>query len=138
MTESYRKCLYFNDCNKLERYTGKWKEHWYNYNGGVICRPHYKKLVEIPNRPKMSYEYWKKYYERDILFLGKYIRLTWVIRKGYCTWCPNNIHDGSCSQTQMHHYFYVPIMVWTCCEEICVKCHRNEHKRLRKLNKNKK
>lgn len=125
-----RKCLYFNECGKFEIYYGKWNEHWYKHKDGFICRKHFRKFIGNQKFPK---EYWKKYYERDILFLGKKIRLSWVIRKGFCSWCPNNIFDKSCSQTQMHHYFYIPIMVWICCEEICAQCHTTESRRLKKI-----
>src|SRR6188768_1669569 len=83
-----RKCLYFNECGKLENYNGKWQEHWYNYNGGFICRPHYRKIQGNPKYPK---EYKKKYNDRQILFLGKVFSLSWIIRKGCCSWCHNNI-----------------------------------------------
>ena len=131
-TVDSRKCLYFNECGKEETHNGKWKEHWYRYKDGFICRHHFRKLI---GNPKQSYEYWRKYNERQIVFLGKVFYLSWNIRKGFCSWCPNNIHDNSCLQTQMHHYFYVPIMVWCCTEEICVQCHTIESERLRKLNK---
>lgn len=118
-TGDIRRCLYFNLCGIEEVYNGKkWKVMWYKENGKPICNRCYCRL-----RPK---EYRKLYNDRRITFLGKVYCLTWNIRTGYCSFCSNNVFDGSCPKTEMHHYFYVPIMVWCCTEERCHSCHNIE------------
>ena len=105
---------------------------WSYYNNKIICRNHYSKLVTNKRQtPEYKKKYnskrpkgfGKKYNDRRILFLGKIITLSWKIRTGYCSLCPNNIFDKSCNQTQTHHWFYVPIMVWACTVELCGACH---------------
>jgi len=121
LADNYRRCLYFNDCKQEEHYNGKkWKKLWYRYQDSLICEKHYDKLITNPKLPK---GWSRKYHEKDILFLKKRLRLSWIIRTGYCSICSNNIHNGSCKLTSMHHWFYLPIMVWACTEERCNSCH---------------
>lgn len=121
-TGEYRRCLYFNECFKDETHDGKkWKEEWgLHKNGNWVCTKHYYKYVKKRIRPKGHN---KKFMSRRIVFLRKRIHLSFDIRTGYCSLCPNNIYDGSIKRTNMHHWFYVPIMPWACCEERCVGCH---------------
>lgn len=109
-----RRCLYFNLCGMEEVYDGKkWKIMWYKENGEPVCNKCYCRL-----RPK---EYRKIFNDRRITFLGKVYCLTWNIRKGICSICRSNQR-----RTNMHHYFYIPIMMWACTEERCVPCHNIE------------
>lgn len=73
---------------------------------------------------------------RRLQYGKKRIYLNLKPRIGYCSWCPNNIHDGSCKRTSMHHYFYMPIMAWACTIEICNKCHKTEHHKLKRKDSN--
>lgn len=130
MTDNYRKCLYFNECFREEIKKKKWKEHWRRYNGEWICEKHHAKLVSSPKYNKKNNDKWNKILrQRLITFLGKRILLTFNPRKGYCKTCSNNIFDGSSKITHLHHYFYVPIMVWACTIELCVGCHKNKHRK---------
>lgn len=139
MTEVIRYCLYFKSCGKKEVYNGiKWKEHWYNHKTktGKICYNHYQYLYSHPKVTASGF--WKRYnkkrrygkkrddYDKRIMFLGIFIYLSWNIRKGYCSYCSNNIFDKSCIRTNIHHLFYVRIMPWACTVELCPKCHINE------------
>lgn len=118
-----RKCLYFNECFKEEVDTGKkWKECWYHNEGNFLCMMHYGRLINN-KRPHRTRSYLKKYSDRKLNFLGKRLTLSFQLRTGYCSICPNNIFDGSCKTTHTHHLFYVPIMIWACSEERCVNCH---------------
>lgn len=96
-------------------------EDWYkNENGNRICNKCY--------RAKRS--------KREMRFLGKKITLSFKIRKGICSKCGNNIFDGSCKNTNMHHIFYVPILVWFGTIELCASCHAEEELKDRPLIKN--
>lgn len=137
MTEVVRYCLYFKSCGKKEVYNGtKWKEHWYNHKTGKICYNHY---MNIYSQPKVTAKgYWKTYnkkrrswktrHDKDnhLLFLGKIVYLSFNPRTGYCSYCSNNILDKTAIRTNIHHLFYVPIMVWACTVELCPSCHIKE------------
>lgn len=56
-------------------------------------------------------------------------------RTGYCSNCSNNIHDGSCKQTQLHHpnnEYDDNDPLWNTVE-LCASCHRKETIRLAKM-----
>lgn len=71
------------------------------------------------------------------------IYLGWSPRRGKCQKCNKKIGDGYFSnrdknrneldhlrlvflkRTEMHHYFYLVIMPWACCIEVCQVCHVN-------------
>lgn len=52
-----------------------------------------------------------------------YAGMRWKQRSGYCSLCPNNIHDGSCKRTNMHHWIYIRIFPWFGRIEVCRGCH---------------
>ena len=122
---TYRRCLYFNECAKEETYNGEFKESWAKdkERNRWLCWVHYSRFILNKRRHK---GFNKKYNDRRIRFLGKRFQLDWNIRTGYCSFCPNNVFDGSCSKTHMHHLLYVPIMIWACTEERCGFCHSIE------------
>lgn len=116
-----RKCLF---CDKTERNETGWKEHWRKYKDGYVCNTHYQKYVNNPRRPKEYYYNSRKQIQQRIIEFCKLdIILTFNPRKGYCKLCSNNIHDGSCKLTSLHHWFYLRIMPWACTIEICNSCH---------------
>ena len=86
-------------------------EDWYhNENGNPVC-----------------FDCWDLFHKkRTILFLGVQIYLSWNPRTGRCSKCTNNIHDGSCKVTNMHHLFYLRICPWFGMVELCVSCHAVE------------
>ena len=43
---------------------------------------------------------------------------------GYCTWCQNNVWNGSCKLTQMAHFEYDDIHPLDNRVELCIPCHR--------------
>lgn len=121
-TGTYRRCLYFNQCFKDETHDGThWKEDWArDKKGNLVCYKHFLKYVKKRIRPRYHNKKWQS---RRIVFLGKRIHLSFDIRTGYCSLCTNNVFDKSIKRTNMHHWFYLPIMPWACTEEICVPCH---------------
>lgn len=143
-----RRCLYFHECRKSEIYNGiKWQKRWFHYQVGYICMNHYAKLITRPKIPKSYYKKYKKspeenkiknmkynkiYHPRRFVFKNKSLSLNSNPRKGYCSWCPNNIHDGSCKLTHMHHIQYYIIFPWFATVEICVSCHAYETWKKRK------
>jgi hypothetical protein len=140
MTEEIRSCLYFKSCGVIEKHNGiKWGQLWRrDKNGNWLCNKHYNVLITNPKRTKEQIKKFndrhskkctKKYHERRINFLGKVFQLSWKIRTGYCSLCPNNIYDKSSEDTHMHHCLYIPIMVWACTEERCISCHNETRKK---------
>jgi hypothetical protein len=136
-TDNIRKCLYFNECHR---------KGVTRYKDGYVCLKHYARFVRSKESTKKAIDKYiskqpkgfrKKYndkwnkitHNRTLVFLRKFIILTFNPRTGYCSWCPNNIHDGSCKRTAMHHWFYLTIMPWACTEELCSSCHRTTHHR---------
>ena len=131
-----RKCLYFNVCGRSEVYTGRWKEHWHPYQDGYICKYHYSKLVGNKKRTiEQSRRYNLNWNKNKVKFLDKQICVTKNPRTGYCSWCPNNIHNGSCKRTNLHHIEYNDKNILENTIEICASCHAIETNRLRMLKK---
>ena len=142
-----RRCTFFYECQKSEVYNDiKWNEHWRKFNDKFICSKHYSRLISNPkrvyeDRKEKQREYNKIhnpitnpiYSKRDLTYKDRRIQLKENPRKGYCTWCSNNIHDKSCKRTGMHHIVYVPIFVWFATIELCASCHSKETQRLLKL-----
>jgi hypothetical protein len=120
-----RTCFYFNQCGESEIHNGiKWQEHWHKFKDGVICEKHYLKITANQKRSKEKIrEYNCKIYK----FKNKSFRLNKNPRIGFCSWCPNNIFDGSCKRTSMHHWVYIIIFPWFGTEEVCNSCHKKEH-----------
>jgi len=89
-----------------------------------------KKYRKENQRYRLSHNEYNKnwfrksnYNKRHIVFLGSRIIYTFRQLTGYCSKCKNNMHDGTCKITHMHHLFYVPIMPWACRIELCASCH---------------
>ena len=96
--------------------------------GGWYCAKCYDRLTNTKEKQKQKNSNRLKY-------KGKYIRIKNFKRTGRCSWCPNNIFDGSCKQTQLHHNENKyndenPLDNGT---ELCASCHRKETIRLAKL-----
>jgi hypothetical protein len=131
-----RKCLYFNVCGRTETYTGRWKEHWHPYQDGYLCKTHYSKLVGYKKRTaEQRKKYNDKYNIRKIKFIDRQIIVSKNPKSGFCSWCSNNIYDGSCKVTNMHHVEYDKNNVLANTIEICASCHAYETTRLRMLKK---
>lgn len=65
-----------------------------------------------------------RYGARAYKFGAKKTFIGWGLqRTGFCLKCSNNIHDGSCKRTHMHHVYYLRICPWFGREELCVRCH---------------
>ena len=143
-----RRCVYFYLCKKEEIHNGRrWKLHWRKHPKGYICQNHYRTLIQTPSTTSEQYKRWnqkqtpeyrKKYNKRSspkrIWFLGESILLTFEPRKGYCNWCPNNIHDKSTYQTEMHHLAYYRIFPWFATIELCSSCHATKTEKRKRNN----
>lgn len=44
-------------------------------------------------------------------------------RTGYCSQCSNNVHNGTCKITNLHHRYYLRICPWFGRVELCASCH---------------
>ncbi len=147
--EKYRECLYYYECFKKEHYNGiKWREKWRHYKDGWICNIHNKRLIQGERRKtrdtdkiwrsKRTKESRRKEGQgrtaRTIYYKTKSITLSFILKTGYCSLCPNNIYDWSCKKTHMHHEYYFPIFIWYGAKELCVSCHGIETgKEMKKL-----
>ena len=108
----------YNQINKERIYSVKRKWDEKNRDKVLSSKKKYKKNhQEAVNKWN---EITNKY---KIKFCGKTIYIGFRQQTGHCTKCPRNIYDGSCKQTDMHHYFYCVIMPWACRVELCDKCH---------------
>ena len=108
-------------------------ENWFNKPYGEdkqICNTCYARLIESPKR-RARKEYrdkqnaYNRQYDRNrSRFLGHGQRvLSFRQLTGYCSLCANNIYDGTCKITNMHHWVYIIILPWFATEERCVSCH---------------
>jgi hypothetical protein len=143
----FRKCLFYYECFRTEQHNGlKWQERWAKYKDGYICHRHYNLIVwgerrKLTNtdkrwRARRTKEARRKEHKervsRLIYFKTKNIALSYIPKTGYCSKCSNNIYDGTCKKTHMHHKEYYIIFKWFCTEEICVSCHAYETWKTRK------
>jgi len=112
-----RTCL---NCGSGKAY----RNHWYKYKDGFICKKCYHKLVSNPkwspiNNPIKNH--------RKMRFKNERIVLKDNPRTGYCSLCPNNIYNGSCKVTGMHHIAYHDDDPLKDTIELCQICHRLVH-----------
>lgn len=112
-----------------ERY---WK--WYNTENGKICAKCYDRLYKskFPEKAKLQN---KKRNSNRLKYKEKYVRVKELVKTGECEWCPNNVYDGSCKHTQLHHKEnkYNDEDFLDEVTELCPSCHRKETIRLAKL-----
>ena len=102
----------------------------------ILCQKCYHRLFAYPKymkkNPDKVKERRSKQPKTKTTFLGKRLCLSFRQKTGRCSKCLNNEFDGSCKKTDMHHYFYVPIMPWVCRIELCFSCHSKVTYNLRK------
>lgn len=143
-----RECLNCFSNETLTRSNGS--EVWLRHDDGFICHTCYNKLISNPKRTKeyikkyndkRTPEYNKKYNDRKtpeqiknnndkrimLRFGGKQILLNENPRTGYCSICRNNIFDGSCKITHIHHLEYHDGSPLKDTVELCPSCHRKQH-----------
>ena len=127
-------------------------ECWLRHGDGLICHKCYNKLINNPKRTKECIKEYndkrpkgfnKKYNDKrpsgfnrkyDIIrnklklrFKGLQIVLKEKPRTGYCSICKNNIFDGSCKRTNIHHLEYHDGDPMKDTIELCNSCHRKQH-----------
>lgn len=113
----------------------EYNRHWLERNrekSRIYNRKNYyshkeKRLQFCKERYALDPEYYRKWSWRKVVFLGKQIYVGFRQQTGYCSRCSNNVHNGSCKLTHMHHLLYVPIMIWACRIELCASCHKKTH-----------
>jgi hypothetical protein len=92
---------------------------WNRTPNGWMCNKCYCRTVSAPKHNKIESLNPRRFrFGRMRLFKGSARVLT-----GRCSKCPNNIFDGSCKMTAMHHWYYLRISPMTCREELCQSCH---------------
>ena len=69
---------------------------------------------------------------KRIFFLGKSKKLITKRRIGICSNCKRSIQAGEIKQTQLHHTHYDLAIPEANTIELCVRCHRQEHARLKR------
>jgi hypothetical protein len=115
-------CRICSNCGSTKTIMDKGKyPHWYSDgNGGNFCnRCHLKLLINI----------------KRILFKDKRVLLDKPPRKGVCSLCGikvgqfHPVTGHYCKQTQMHHLQYDPENPLAHTIEVCVPCHKQEHRR---------
>jgi ribosomal protein L31 len=109
---------------------GRFYPRWANIDGKCHCWWCWKAIVDS-KRPRVV-EYNNKRNHTRITFKDKRIRLnTKEPRTGRCSWCTNNIKDGSCKRTSLHHRKYILGLPLEHTIEICNSCHIKETRRIR-------
>lgn len=102
-------------------------KHWSKRNRERIRGYYYShkkaRLQHCKKQYTLHPERYRKWSWNKVVFLGKQIFVGFRQQTGYCFQCPNNIFDGTCKLTHMHHLSYIPIMIWACRIELCVSCH---------------
>ena len=91
---------------------------WHRMPNGWRCDRCYCRIVTAPKWHKINNPKRFAFGSKMLTFLGSKRMLT-----GRCSKCPNNIYDGSCRRTNMHHWYYLRIAPMCCREEICQSCH---------------
>lgn len=137
-------------CGKSETHIGRWKEHWRNHKNGWICNRCYCKHVKHLKNKEQENQYCKEYYNKNkeyfkeyfakrtkeyvknnnskrLKYKDKQIRIKQNIKTGYCSRCSNNIYDGSCNLTSLHHIRYNDDDPLKHTIELCNPCHRKQH-----------
>ena len=94
-----------------------YRKQWYKYQNGWICSRCRNKLLNNPKHNPISHP-------KRIRYKGKHVYLDQNPRDGYCRTCPNNIHDGSCKRTHIHHIQYHDNDPLKDTIEVCVSCHK--------------
>ena len=59
--------------------------------------------------------------------IGRKVSFKRRVRTGYCSRCSNNIHDGSCKRTALHHIQYHDDDPLKDTIELCGACHLKRH-----------
>jgi hypothetical protein len=100
--------------------------NWYlNYDAdsNMLCAYCYQKIIHHPKYRPVAIAR-----SKNLIRFGSMQQLQGTFRAltGYCSKCPNNIFDGSCKTTQMHHLIYIRILPWFGREELCPSCHITE------------
>jgi hypothetical protein len=113
----------------------KTNNRWYrDGNSGYHCNRCQMKLVYNPRWHPLTNP-------RRIVFKGKQIYLTEIkesLRKGICSLCGvrvgqfHPVTGHYCKQTHMHHLQYDPSNPLAHTIEVCIPCHKQEHRRLLK------
>lgn len=94
-------------------------QHWYHNHdnsNNLLCLKCYRHLIRNPRKLKTQSI-------RVFMFYNRHVYYTFKQRTGYCSKCSNNIHNGSCKKTHMHHWVYLTCLPWFGREELCVSCH---------------
>src|SRR5262245_62037257 len=110
--------------------------NWYYRLGKdkPLCKVCYNTLFRTKKYRERDPNKWKEYNKRYLraymsqmfAYKGKMISGFRALT-GNCSQCSNNIHDGSCKRTSMHHNQYFIIFRWFGRVELCNSCHSKKH-----------
>ena len=108
-----------------------WKPYpqWYKHNDNWYCQKCNSKLFHNPKYNAKTNARWGPINSLRQLGwkpIGRQIHVKENPRKGYCSLCPNNIYDGSCKRTHIHHFIYDDNPLKHIIE-LCASCHRKMH-----------
>ncbi len=134
-TEYYRKYYKEHQEEERERHRQFIRDHpGYMQNYRKI-HPEFVKAEKEKDkiRYRNNLDRYKNYRNKRFRFKGKFISINEVVRTGYCSWCPKNIHDGTCKKTHIHHIKYHDEDPLKDTVEICISCHQKETWRIRRL-----
>lgn len=91
-------------------------QHWYRYKDGWVCSRCRNKLIANPKWHPITNS-------RRLKFKDKQVYIQSNPKTGYCSYCTNNIHNGSCKKTDIHHIQYHEDDPLKNTIELCVSCH---------------
>ena len=113
------------------------RPHWINIEGNAWCLKCYNKVFIHPKWSCIHYllngKHWNSIRNpKHMKFKDRIIVLKQNPRTGFCSWCPNNIHDRSCKRTHIHHIEYHNDDPLKKTVEICASCHAKESWRIKR------
>lgn len=101
---------------------------WYRYKDDWLCQKCYNKFISYPVYAKKLRKKGNLIHNpRRLLFKNKRVLLKENPRIGFCLLCSNNIHDGTCSKTNIHHENYHDDDPLKDTIELCTSCHNKIH-----------
>jgi len=123
----YFRQYHLNNKERRNEYDREWRKNHPGYmtdyrNSHPEFREHEKQYKREFYR--LRKDYWEKLQEQSIRFGEKNINVGKKVRTGFCSLCTNNIYDGSCKKTDMHHIKYHENDPLKDTIELCFSCHK--------------
>jgi hypothetical protein len=109
---------------KNRKNTQNWSSiHWILGMRIWFCARCYGRYISKPRRLLSL----RKGDQNRIYYKGLRPRQSEIPRTGHCSICLNNIYDGTCRRTHVHHRQYHDDNIMHDTIELCPACHKRQH-----------